>query len=779
MRRRLQWTAQFIALAAAFMFPLVLTAPGVAATSCANEELRSELHSGELPDCRAYEMVSPPYKEGAVVYVWAMSPDGSRILGQSFGVVDGAESDEIEGTGEAATYVFTRGLQGWTTETIAPPAWQFPSGSLATTTPELSSTLWLLRTLEQPNQKERDVYLRTQNGTFVSIGPTQSTPGEPEVGEETSFAGASRSLGNVFFTLDANADGGAFLWPGDTTLPVPESARSLYEYSGTGNSEPVLVGVRNEGRLEGHPHINEGAELITQCGTVLGSEASADNAVSESGNTVFFTALGLKEENCGGKFPAASGPEFAELYARVAGSETLAISEPSMADCEACDTTSGLAPAAFQGASEDGSKAFFTTAQELLPGAAGANLYEYEVDPTVNEATGETEFTCPKRPDGCVTLVSSGTSSAEVKGVARISEDGSRVYYVAGGVLTGANAEGHAPVKGANNFYVYDTVTGTTRFIGTLASDDGLVWYVEDRSRPVESTPDGEFLVFTSSADLTAGDTSTAAQVFEYDARTERLRRVSVGQDGYDDDGNTTEEADAASIGSFRALPVFEGVTSASHTTARAMSDDGSRVFFESADALTPQTLPGLPSNVYEWEAEGTGSCAVGDGEGCVYLISDGRDDSRTQGGTPSTRWVATDASGEDALFETADQLVPADTDTQLDLYDARVGGGFAEPQRTSECGGSACQAPLETAPAPALVQTATSEDEAPQSVGGVSAQAAVKTKPLTRAQLLARALASCRAEKVRSRRVACEARARRRYGPKAKKSQARKVVVR
>jgi hypothetical protein len=777
MRKRVQWTVQFIALAG-LMFPLALSAPVDAATSCPNEQLRSELHSGELPDCRAYEMVTPPYKEGAEVYVWAMSPAGSRILGQSFGVVDGAESDEIEGEGEAATYVFTRGSQGWSTEAIAPPAWRFPSVALAAATPELTSTLWLLRTPEQPNRRERDLYLRTENGTFVPIGPTQATTGEPKVGEETEYADASRSLHDVLFTLDANADDGAFLWPGDTTLPGPVSARSLYEYSGTGNSEPVLVGVRNRGRLEGYPHINEGAELITQCGTRLGGP-STYNAVSESGNTVFFTALGLDEVECAEKAPGATGPRFAELYARVGGAETIAVSEPSAADCEVCNTTSGLAPAFFQGASEDGSKVFFTTTQELLPGAVGANLYEYEVNSKLNETTGETEFTCPKRPEGCVTLVSSGSSSAEVEGVARISEDGSHVYFVAAGVLTGANAEGRTPVKGANNFYVYDTVTGTTRFIGALASDDGQVWFVLDRSRPVESTPDGEFLVFTSSADLTAGDTSTVAQVFEYDARTERLRRVSVGQDGYNDDGNTTEEADAANIGSARALPLFENVGGASQSAARAMSDDGSRVFFDSADALTPQTLAGLPSNVYEWEAEGTGSCTVGDGEGCVYLISDGRDDSTTHGSNASTSWVGTDASGEDALFETADQLVPADTDTQLDLYDARVGGGFAEPERTSECVGSACQDPLVTAPAAPSVQTATSEDEAPQSAAGVSAQPAVKARPLTRAQQLAKALAGCRTERGRSRRLACETRARRRYEPKAKKSVARKAAGR
>ena len=56
----------------------------------------------------------------------------------------------------------------------------------------------------------------------------------------------------------------------------------------------------------------------------------------------------------------------------------------------------------------------------------------------------------------------------------------------------------------------------------------------------MDLTPDGSFLVFVSSTDhLTPDDTSTAPQVFEYDAQTGALVRVSIGQDGYNDNGNT------------------------------------------------------------------------------------------------------------------------------------------------------------------------------------------------------------------------------------------------
>ena len=598
----------------------------------------------------------------------------------------------------------------------------------------------------------------------------------------------------ILFKIVAE-QGGMFLFPGDTTSPERSGVgtpQSLYEYAGTEKSEPVLVGVRNRGRLDGSPHANEGAELISQCGTRLGSNASSYNAVSASGETVLFTALGRSSVELTQGCEGVVAPVADELYARVGGAETVAISEPAANDCGVCDTTSGQSPAVFRGASEDGSKVFFTTSQELLPGAQGENLYEYEIDPKVNAATKEIEFVCPERPDGCVTLVSSGSLSAEVKGLAQVSPDGSHVYFVAGGVLTGANAEGRTPVAKGDNLYVYDAVAGTTRFIGTLAAADldrfmvHLEVGLAPGDLPSQSTPDGAFLVFTSSADLVAGDTSTVPQVFEYDAQSERLRRVSVGQDGYDDNGNTTDPSDAASI---EMMPEFSASTVAvAHAPVGILSDDGSRVFFASADALTSQTPSGLANNVYEWEREGMGSCGIGDGEGCVYLISDGRDNSLTFGpgkdGGPSVKFVATDSSGEDAFFTTADQLVPGDTDTQIDVYDARVGGGFPEPPTAAECAGSACQERVNVGPSgqSVLTQTVTSEGaatsrEATPKVAVASSRVAVEPKPksLTRAQELAKVLKRCRTERVRARREACEAQARRRYGSKVERGRARR----
>ena len=129
------------------------------------------------------------------------------------------------------------------------------------------------------------------------------------------------------------------------------------------------------------------------------------------------------------------------------------------------------------------------------------------------------------------------------------------------------------------------------------------------------------------------------------------------------------------------------------------MSDDGSYVFFQSPVGLTPGALndvqigteegsPTYAQNVYEWH------------EGKVSLISDGRDTSTgggrlgiEEGGNSSVVLLGSDRSGANVFFQTADRLVPQDTDTQADLYDARIGGGFPNVSPAPPCAGEGCRA--------------------------------------------------------------------------------------
>jgi hypothetical protein len=264
--------------------------------------------------------------------------------------------------------------------------------------------------------------------------------------------------------------------------------------------------------------------------------------------------------------------------------------------------------------------------------------------------------------------------------VVGVSEDGSHVYFTAGGVLSGAvNNQGQSPREGGANQYVYDTETGRTAFIATAPLQSMIP---EVFTIPSDITPDGRFFVFGTSVDITQGDTGTANQIFEYDAETGDLVRVSVGQDGFNDNGNTDTERLGSEIPrQYPGHPV-------------AVSNDGAYVVFESRDGLTPGALNGVngAENVYEYH------------DGNVYLVSDGQDTTLAQrlreSFGSSVLLYGMSPSGDDIFFRSGDQLVPQALGTGTAIYDARIGGGFPAPvSLLPTCTGDACQGALSSAP--------------------------------------------------------------------------------
>jgi hypothetical protein len=133
---------------------------------------------------------------------------------------------------------------------------------------------------------------------------------------------------------------------------------------------------------------------------------------------------------------------------------------------------------------------------------------------------------------------------------------------------------------------------------------------------------------------------------------------------------------------------------------------------------------------------------------------------------------VFADASenGNNVFFTTRQQLVPADLDQNVDLYDARV-GGHVEEGSLANCSGEACRES----------NASSSFFQAPVSAaftgrGNATPQTPTKPMPLTRTQRLARALKACHAKRNRRRRAACEVQARRRYGSGARGSGLRRA---
>jgi len=127
-------------------------------------------------------------------------------------------------------------------------------------------------------------------------------------------------------------------------------------------------------------------------------------------------------------------------------------------------------------------------------------------------------------------------------------------------------------------------------------------------------------------------------------------------------------------------------------------------------------------------------------------------------------------------FFTTADELVPKDTDTQLDVYDARVCEPDATPANPCiteppaglpPCLGESCHGipPERSSPLTGGSETLNRAGNPTPSVTTI--------KPLTNAQKLAKALKACRKKYKHSkkRRSACEKQAHKTYRPTAKKA--------
>ncbi len=745
-----------------------------------------------LPDNRAYELVSPPHRNGAALgfeggsLVTEVAPGGSRVMTESLQCFGASESCNAQNSNALGTpYELDRTSSGWATTALTPSAGRFsraiPWGV------SVESGMLLFGAPTEPLGEE-DLYVRQAGGTFVHLGPVT----RPEAGPQTPAGGAAGGREQAF-TADlshvawetSSEEGRATLWSFDQT---ETGDASVYEYAG--NEEPLLVGVT------GGPASHD---LVSRCGTHLGGtdHGGRPGMMSTDGRIVFFTAAN-DGVGCVGSGANSGTPVTADaLYARVDGerpdAHTVAISARSESGCTGECLSSPAGDASFVGASADGSKAFFLSTQRLTDQASqdnnrtddseksgcartkgenGCNLYEYDFG---NPAGKE------------LVTVSAGDSSGEgprVQGVLAISDDGSHVYFVARGVLaSNLNGAGQSARDGADNLYVFErdaaSPAGRVTFIASLPQTDLVEWQGGKPNLQPSVTPDGRYLVFVSHSDLTVDDSSAsgAYQVFRYDAQTGDLIRISIGNNGFNDNGNRSAPTPCEP---FRCSE-DAGLASSPARRDATMSDDGSYVFFQSPVALTPHALddvqvssgaiPGYAQNIYEWHA------------GHVYLISGGQDATRggrerTCAGDSAVCLLGTDATGSNVFFTTADRLVSSDVNTEVDYYDARVcdpqhGNPCIQPPAAPlpPCLGEVCHGTPAGVPGVPSAPTVTFNGQG--NLFAAPAPVALTPKSLTRAQRLARALRACRKKRGARMRVACKRLARKRYGPagRAKRS--------
>jgi hypothetical protein len=317
---------------------------------------------------------------------------------------------------------------------------------------------------------------------------------------------------------------------------------------------------------------------------------------------------------------------------------------------------------AFAGASSDGNVAVFTSPDQLTDDAtANGGVYAFDLR------------------SGVLKFVSSGATDpngAQVEGVSLVSRDGSRIYFVAQSVLVPGKG-----VAGGNNLYEADA--NGVSFIANLGADDNQAWSfpANTSARTTRATPDGRYFVFQSYEQITSVDNATHLEIYVYDAVTHALACVSCGSAGHAPAGD-------ASIVS-NPLPRAGSLITPQVGRNRVITDDGSHVYFQTTDGLVPEDVNGV-ADVYDYNVA----------KGSVALLSSGI-------GGYESEIADNSPDGHDVFFFTRDSLVKRDIDGGgRDVYDARVGGGFADPPDVTPCADDACQPIPGTPPSAAAPST-------------------------------------------------------------------------
>ncbi len=647
-----------------------LVLPAVAqAGACPNEQFRTG-RSASLPDCRAYELVTPEHLGRTEDMVFGesldhalVSRDGDHLALEATGVFF---EPAVDVTGTQA--VFSRAGTEWTMQPIATPG---PNEDVApgAFSPDLSQVAFV---------SDGVLGFLSHSTAKLKVGPVggpdstlASSSGTGEEVSSTKISGANEGTPSV--PADSDVVFRSFdhaLVPAGPEREIAEQTESeapdLYEWSGgpsceTQGSSCKLVNVDNEGKL------------LNTCGAELGFtdiRGNTLNAVSADGSRVFFTS------------PVRKGPGCLEpaLYMRVDGRETVDVSEPEEG---VSVPPSARSEVLYEGASADGSRVFFTTATVLTTDAgSGYHLYEYDTE----------------APEGHrLALIANEVGTTQQLTIDPgfvLSEDGSTVYYSGAGTI---EVSGHSVF--VSGIWRYDTLTGSRSFVAvprqTVTADE-----------PYYVTPNGDFFLFAAGDGGPNGGSPPVEfvghgglepemrgagheELYRYDALDGSVMCVSCGEGVAPAKGDLREPEPNTSTFEAGDIP----------NTVLSISDDGQRVFFGTTAKLVPQDTNedsvaeeeenagvkaafGAGSDVYEWEADGTEEepgvfCEVANG--CTHLISAGE-------AVGPERFLGASASGDDVFFTSAARLLPQATPEFSNIYDARVDGGFPPAKRAVEC---------------------------------------------------------------------------------------------
>lgn len=400
-----------------------VTAPAATAQACPNESVKeSEPYAFYLPDCRAYEQVSPVNKNGN---------DALGEVGQVRAATSGpavtyfslSPFPSIEGGSAFPTYLSTDTGGAWTTGGLLSATEPSEQAFVTGLTPRLTNEVLNVRS----NAGERAYIRDTATGALAPI----TSGGRNKV--TAVYASAAADGNQIVFN-----DSGSELIAGihnETFEPF------VYEWNRASDTSGDLSVVS----------VVNGAPVPAVAGA--STEAPAERAVSEDGKRVYFTDTAnghifLREPVSETTRPVSAGEalwraatpdgRFA-FYTEQGG--LFRFDADSAAGSEATSVArSASGVLGVLGTSVDGTRAYFV-ATEVLAGNTGArdesavsgglNLYEWHENAPLNFIAGLNER---DEPDWFST-VNTGEASRSQK-TARVAEDGMNVMLLSRNELT-------------------------------------------------------------------------------------------------------------------------------------------------------------------------------------------------------------------------------------------------------------------------------------------------------------------------------------------------------
>jgi len=527
---------------------------------CPNPEYRGGL-SALLPDCRAYELVTPPetgglspadkYEGAASFNNWLTVPRGpaagERLSFSTLGTLPG-----FEGNGRNDSYLAERAVgahppAGWVSQS-AGPTYSQASGAV----PFLNGIA--------TDQFYSSWFVTEREPTFEDTLPPGSnlhTPGE--------VGGSPCNLQPL------QAD---FEMVGCGLLGTDTKAQFHYVSAG---GEHVLF--------------SSSAHLATEAAPA-GTTAIYDRAKGSAGAAV----VSLKP----GDVPFGAGEGATYLGASEDGSAVAFSAAGKLYERRGGQTLEVGPGATFAGISTNGARLTYTAAGAIWS-------FDAEAEPPTSSEVGS-GMPINVSPDGSHVLFSSTAvlTGAEENENGEAALAGEHNLYAWDGATTKFVA-----VAEDRDFEEFDGLNTVGLQYWTAAVNEATAGV--RASSPTRATPDGGVLLFQSHARLSAYDNEGKGEIYRYETASGSLICVSCDPSGSPPSGDAILQ-DGRPVSPVSTLS----------TLIANLTDDGSQIFFQSPDRLLPEDA-NAARDVYEWRAQGTGEPTCVRAGGCLALISPGQ----------------------------------------------------------------------------------------------------------------------------------------------------------